>query len=93
MSCNSYIPDLNIDCEQVWKQRAEKFWLELKNKDDRKAIRLLAKQYVIESVIMEPDWSMEQVTVRSSPFIITYYNPLQPLIKFEWKIYDYQLLK
>lgn len=54
--------------------------------DTRKAIKLLSKQYEIDSIRKDPPEYSDDRIVREMPLVITYFSWERPEVKFEWTI-------
>jgi hypothetical protein len=55
--------------------------------DTRKAMKLLSKQFKIESVEQEAPFEIkENQAVKDESFVITYFDLEKPEVKFKWKI-------
>lgn len=84
--CCSMPAPINIGCNNEFEQKTKSLWLEIIGKDNRKAIKLLARQYEIESIVVNAPEYHDDTIVRDSPMIITYYHYTNPRQKFEWII-------
>tara|TARA_R110000851_G_scaffold108617_1_gene230051 strand:- start:31941 stop:32177 length:237 start_codon:yes stop_codon:yes gene_type:complete len=56
----------------------------LLSKEERKALRLLSNQYIIESIFIEPNEYCGQIMISENPMVIRYFSPEDPSNKFEW---------
>lgn len=90
MSCCNALPPPMLECSNDFQQRTKNLWLELKEKNDRKAIKLLFRQYEIESLMQEAPEYHDTIEVRQMPLIITYYHYTNPRKKFTWVLESYK---
>lgn len=56
---------------------------------ERKFLKLLTKQYEIDSISRdEPEMESSRI-IRMKPLVIVYFNPLYPRRKFTWQTVNY----
>lgn len=79
-----------LECSNNFEQRTKNLWLELKEKNDSKAIKLLFRQYEIESVMHGAHECNDTIDVRQMPLIITYHHYTNPRKKFTWVLESYK---
>jgi hypothetical protein len=86
MNCSSSIIGTGIGgCRPDMNQKTQNLSI-LLSKQERKALKLLSKQYIVESFHMDPVEFQGERIVRENPLVITYFSPEDPSKKFEWKL-------
>lgn len=86
MVCCNILPPPVLECSNNFEQETKTMWLHLNNKIDRKAIKLLVRQYEIQSVRRDPPEYHDHIIVRENPIIISYWHYSNPTKVFEWVI-------
>lgn len=91
MSCSCTFIPIILECSPSVNDVVNSIRIKV-NGNDKKFLKLLLKQYEIESVTQEePEQSDDGFIVRKRPLIVTYFNPFDPLVKFKWSCENYDI--
>lgn len=94
MSCTcSSVPAPDFYCGSRDLNQEIKDSLELFVGSTRKAMKLIAKKYIIIELKREPPLMLdEKMFIREHPLIVVYVIPELNMMKFEWMVYPNEMI-